>query len=157
MEATFEPSVSTIRTKIDAICTKMAAIEAVELSVLGFMLTGLLMLIPTETPTTIPIAIGFLIIIEGAILGSWAIYLAYIRLTRGLYSRADIRLRIAIAALTSTYTLWAWIILDINRWILAKLVYRGEAPVEYAWSSKSKLARKEWEQAQKAKNVYLSA
>lgn len=149
MEATFEPSVSTIR-------TKMATIEAVELSTIGFLLSVLLMLIPTETPTTIPLAIGLFIIIEGAILGSWAIYLAYIRLTRGLYPRADVRLRIGIAALTSTYTLWAWIILDINRWILAKLIYRGEAPVEYAWSSKSKLVRKEWEQAQKAKQVYLS-
>lgn len=149
MEATFEPSVSTIR-------TKMATIEAIELSTIGFLFSALLMLIPTETPTTIPVAIGLFVITEGAILGSWAIYLAYIRLTRGMYSRLDIRLRFAIAALTGSYTFWAWIILDINRWIMAKLFYRGEAPVEYLWSSKSKLARKEWEQAQKAKQVYLS-
>ena len=75
MEATFEPSVSTIR-------TKMATIEAVELSTIGFLLSVLLMLIPTETPTTIPLAIGLFIIIEGAILGSWAIYLAYIHSDR---------------------------------------------------------------------------
>lgn len=149
MEATFEPSVSSIR-------MKMAMIEAIELSAIGALLSGLLILVPTETPTTITVAIALFVIIEGVILGSWAIYLAYIRLTRGLYPRADVRLRLGIAALTSTYTLWAWIILDINRWILSKLVYQGEAPVEYAWSSKSKLARKEWEQAQKAKNVYLS-
>ncbi len=157
MEATFEPSVSTLRAKINAIRTKMAAIEAVELSSIGFLFWGLLMMIPTDPPATISVAVVLLIVVEGALLGSWGIYLAYIRLTRGMYSRLDIRLRFAIAALTGLYTFWAWIILDINRWIMAKLVYRGEAPVEYLWSAKSKLARKEWETAQKAKNVYLSA
>jgi hypothetical protein len=142
MEATFQPS-------FPSFLKKMAAIEAIELSTLGFMLWGLLMLIPTETPNTLPVVIGFLIIIQGVILGSWAIYLAYIRLTRGLYPRADVRLRIALAILTSTYTLWAWIILDINRWILSKLFYRGEAPVEYAWSSRSKQVRKTWEELRK--------
>lgn len=149
MEATFEPSVSTIR-------TKMVTIEAIELSTIGLLLAALFILIPTETPMTAMAAVVIVILFEGILLGSWAIYLAYIRLTRGLYPRADIRLRFAIGFLTSTYTFWAWIILDINRWILSKLVYQGEAPVEYAWSSKSKLARKEWEQAQKVKNVYLS-
>ena len=149
METTFQPSLS-------GFLTKMLLLEAIELSTLGAILWGLLMLIPTETPTTLAVAIGFMVIIQGVILGSWVIYLAYIRLTRGLYPRADLRLRIALAIFTTTYTLWAWLILDINRWILAKLFYRGEAPVEYAWSSRSKLVRKEWEQAQKARNVYLS-
>ena len=144
MENTFEPS-------FPSFLNKMAVIEAMELSILGFLFGGLLLLIPTETPTTLRVAVGILIIIQGIILGSWAIYLAYIRLTRGLYPRADFRLRIVLAILTSTYTLWAWLILDLNRWILAKLIYRGEAPVEYAWSSQSKLVRKQWEQAHKVK------
>lgn len=146
METTFEPS-------LPGFLNKMAVIEAFELSMIGFMVWGLLMLIPTDTPITITVALGILIIIEGAILVSWAIYLAYIRLTRGLYPRVDLRLRIVLALLTSTYTLWAWLMLDINRWILAKLVYRGEAPVEYAWSSRSKQARKEWEQAKRASTI----
>jgi hypothetical protein len=149
METTFQPSLPSFR-------SRMAAIEAIELTTIGFLLWGLMMLVPTETPTTIAVAIGFLVITQGLILGSWAIYLAYIRLTRGLYPRVDLRLRIALAIFTSSYTLWAWIILDINRWIMSKLFYLGEAPVEYAWSSRSKLARKEWEQAQKARNVYTS-
>jgi hypothetical protein len=62
----------------------------------------------------------------------------------------DVRLRIFFAAITTTYTLWAWILLDINRLILAKLLYRGAAPVEYAWSWRSKQRRKLWEQGQKA-------
>jgi hypothetical protein len=33
---------------------------------------------------------------------------------------------------------------------MSKLFYRGEAPVEYAWSARSKLGRKLWEQTQKA-------
>jgi hypothetical protein len=146
MENTFEPS-------LPSFLNKMAAIEAMELPILGFLLGGLLLLIPTETPTTLVVAFGILVIIQGVILGSWAIYLLYIRLTRGLYPRVDLRLRIVLALLTSTYTLWAWLILDINRWMLAKLIYRGEAPVEYAWSSRSKLARKEWEQANKSVQI----
>lgn len=148
MEATFEPSISTIR-------TKMAAIEAIELSTIGFLFWGLIAIVPTDTPTPISVIITGFVLIEGFLLGSWAIYLAYVRITRGLYYRLDIRLKFLIGMLTGTYTLWAWTILDINRWILAKLVYRGEAPVEYAWNSKSKLARKEWEQAQKAKQAYF--
>jgi hypothetical protein len=147
MEATFEPSVSTIR-------TRMAAIEAIELSIIGILLWSPFVLIPTETQLDLITMIIALVVFEGAILGSWAIYLVYIRLTRGMYSRLDIRLRFAIAALTGSYTFWAWIILDINRWILAKLFYRGEAPVEYLWSSRSKLARKEWEQAKKASRFW---
>ena len=146
METTIQPSVP-------GFLNKMAAIEALELSFLGFLFWGLLMLIPTETPNTLEVVIGFLVIIQGIILGSWAIYLAYIRLTRGLYPRADFRLRIVLAIFTSTYTLWAWLILDFNRWILSKLIYRGEAPVEYAWSSRSKLERKLWEQQRKARSA----
>lgn len=153
MEATFEPSVSTI---LSTIRTKMAAIEAVELSVISLVLWGLMIFTSTnETHDFATLAILFLFV-EGALLGSWAIYLAYIRVTRGMYPRLDIRLRFLIAVITGSYTFWAWIILDINRWILSKLVYQGEAPVEYAWSPRSKLVRKEWEQAQKAKQVYLS-
>jgi hypothetical protein len=143
METTFQPSISSF-------IKKMAVIEFFELSILGLLLWGLVVFIPTETPTTIEMAAGFLIIIQGGILGSWLIYLAYIRLTRGLYPRADVRLRIVLAILTSTYTLWTWLFLDANRWVLSKLIYRGEAPVEYAWNSQSKLNRKLWEQQQKS-------
>ena len=149
MDATFQPAIASFR-------SKMALIEAIELSAIAFFLWGLFVLIPTETPMPLDVVIVAFFLAEGFILGSWAIYLAYIRLTRGLYPRADVRLRFLLAFLTSTYTLWAWLILDLNRWILAKLVYQGDAPVEYAWSSKSKLIRKQWEAEQKAKNVYLS-
>lgn len=143
METTFQPSLPSFR-------SKMASIEAMELSIIGFLLTGLMMLIPTETQLDLVSAVFFLVFVEGAIFGSWAIYLGYIRFTRGLHPLRDLRLRISLAVITSTYTLWTWIIFDINRWILAKLVYQGEAPVEYAWSAKSKLVRKLWEEARKA-------
>jgi hypothetical protein len=57
---------------------------------------------------------------------------------------------IIAAMLTASYTFWAWTILDVNRWLMQKLVYRGAAPVEYAWSARSKQIRKAWEQARKA-------
>ncbi len=139
MENTFQPSLPSFR-------TRMAAIEAMELSVIGFLFWGLLVMIPSETSLTLFDLIGILVVIEGFLLGTWAIYLAYIRVSRFFPSRVDIRLRIFFAAITTTYTFWAWILLDINRLILSKLLYRGEAPVEYCWSWKSKQRRKAWEQ-----------
>jgi hypothetical protein len=53
---------------------------------------------------------------------------------------------------TGSYTFWAWTILDINRFLISRLLYRGEAPVEFAWSESSKQRRKVWEQARKAYN-----
>ncbi|HEY9489195.1 MAG TPA: hypothetical protein VIQ51_12715 [Chryseosolibacter sp.] len=47
-------------------------------------------------------------------------------------------------------TFWTWTILDINRLLLARLFYHGDAPVEDAWSARSKYVRKRWEQAQSA-------
>lgn len=146
MENTLQPSLPAFRSKI-------TLIEFMELSILGFMFWGLLMIVPSDTPTSVVDLIIFLMLTEAIILGSWAIYLAYIRLTRGWYPRVDIRVNILLAALTGTYTLWTWIALDINRFILAKLLYCGDAPVEYAWSPRSKQARKEWEQAKRANTI----
>jgi hypothetical protein len=89
------------------------------------------------------------VVIEGGLLGSWAIYNLYIRIARAGGRRVDVGLWIIAAAATGSYTFWAWTILDINRWIMKKLFYRGEAPVEYAWSSRSKQVRKAWEAARK--------
>ena len=93
--------------------------------------------------------LSLLLIIEGGLLGSWGIYNIYIRLARAGGRRVDVGLWIIAAAATGSYTFWAWTILDINRWIMKKLFYRGEAPVEYAWSSRSKQVRKAWEAARK--------
>jgi hypothetical protein len=58
--------------------------------------------------------------------------------------------RLGTVVLTRNFTLWCWIILDVNRLILAKLLYQGDALVEYAFSWRSKQRRKIWEQLQKA-------
>ncbi len=141
MEDTFQPSLSSF-------LSKMAAIEAMELSAIGLAVWGFCLQVSDDTPP-LDILLGILFLTEGFLLGSWAIYLAYIRISRIFPSRVDVRFRIFFAAITTCYTLWAWIILDINRFILAKLIYRGEAPVEYAWSWRSKQRRKEWEKSRK--------
>jgi hypothetical protein len=143
MEATFQPSVSSVRSKI-------ALIEFIELSILTFAVWLLGISNALKEPgTTLASQFNFLIGLALIVLGSWVIYLAYIRITRGLYPRLDIRLRILIVVLTGSYTLWAWLLLDLNRFIVSKLFYRGEAPVEYAWSSRSKQVRKTWEELRK--------
>jgi hypothetical protein len=72
------------------------------------------------------------------------------RLARAAGGRVDIALWVIASAFTGSYTFWAWTILDINRRLLARLFYQGDAPVEYAWSARSKYVRKRWEQAQRA-------
>ena len=145
METTFQPSLPAFR-------SKLALIEAMELSVIGFVFWGLLALVPSDTPETLVNLIIFLMIIEGFLLGSWVIYNIYIRIARAGGRTVDIVIWVLASLLTGSYTFWAWTVLDLNRWLMSKLLYRGEAPVEYAWSWRSKLMRKMWEQMEQAKS-----
>ncbi len=142
METTLQPSSQDLRTNI-------GNIEAIELSVIGFILWGLLAMMPADE--TFFNLVMFLVITEGALLGSWLIYNLYIRIARASGRLVDVGIWVFATSLTASYTFWAWTILDVNRWLVTKLLYRGEAPVEYAWSWRSKQVRKLWEQAHKAK------
>ncbi|MCI0609551.1 MAG: hypothetical protein L0Z71_10880 [Anaerolineae bacterium] len=149
METTFESSpLFSLQSKLQSLRTKITSIEAIELAILGVALFGFLVSNSTASPDLLVLFI-LLVMCKGFLFGSWGIYNGYIRITRATNSRLDYRLRLKLGILTGTYTLWAWLLLDINRFILSKLFYRGEAPVEYAWSSRSKHARNEWEQARK--------
>lgn len=141
METTFQPSIPSFRNKI-------TAIEAMELTILGFAFWCLGAFTALRTPnTSLGDQIIFLIITEVILLGSWAIYNGYIRIARAGGRAVDIGIWIIASLLTGTYTFWAWIILDVNRLLMSKLFYRGDAPVEFAWSARSKQIRKAWEQA----------
>lgn len=87
----------------------------------------------------------------------WGVYLLYIRLARAGGAVVDVGLWLLMATITSSFTFWCWTVLDINRLMMAKLFYRGEAPVEYAWSARSKRRRREWEQARKAATAQKQA
>lgn len=135
---------------LQALRSKIALIEAIELATLGFILWILISLITIGAPDVgISNLIVIFIMIEGALLGSWLIYNLYIRIARAGGKTIDIALWVLATVVTASYTFWTWTILDINRWIIAKLFYRGEAPVEYAWSVRSKQIRKMWEASQK--------
>jgi hypothetical protein len=99
---------------------------------------------------SIRIKITLIEAIELALLGSWVIYNVHIRIARAAGRMVDIGLWIIASALTGSYIFWAWTILDVNRYVMAKLFYRGKAPVEYAWSIRSKQIRNMWGQTQKA-------
>lgn len=143
METALESSAQGVRSKI-------TTIEAIELAVLGFGLWGLTALLSIGDPevTFVSEVVG-LIIIEGGLLGSWLIYNLYIRIARAGGKAVDVGIWVIAAAATASYTFWAWTVLDINRWLMKKFFYRGEAPVEYAWSARSKQIRKAWELARK--------
>ena len=91
---------------------------------------------------------GFAALVAGLFL--WGVYLLYIRIARWGGPAVDVGLWLICSLATATFTFWCWTVLDINRWIIAKLLYRGEAPVEFAWSAPSKRRRKDWEAARKA-------
>lgn len=147
METALQPSLSPLRSKI-------VILEAIELTFLGFGFWSLLALVPgNSSAPSLPDLIIFLFFTEAIVLGSWLLYNGYIRIARAAGGKVDIALWLIASALTGSYTFWTWTILDINRLLVAKLLYQGVAPVEYAWSIKSKKVRKVWEQAQKASSI----
>ena len=151
METTFE---SASGSALQSLRTRITFIEAIELAAIGFALWCLLAIASPDTPASSPLEmIIFLAITEGAVLGSWLIYNVYIRIARAGGRIVDIGVWILATVLTSSYTFWAWSILDLNRMLMAKFLYLGEAPVEYAWSVQSKQVRKAWERARKANNI----
>jgi hypothetical protein len=136
-------------------------IELVEIGVLSVIAGGLLsmlMLVGSVTSDSLPeggigtLLISFLMILCGVPLALgvlWGMYLVYIRLARWGGAIVDILLWIGAASITASFSFWCWTIFDINRLIMTKLFYRGEAPVEFAWSVGSKAVRKAWEQQRK--------
>ncbi len=144
METTIQSSSKDFR-------TKMGMIEGIELAILGFVLWSIAALLSLGAPDVgIVSLLTVFVMIEGALLGSWLIYNLYIRIARAGGKAVDIGLWIIAATATASYTFWAWSLLDINRFLMKKLLYRGEAPVEFAWSTRSKQIRKAWEQARGA-------
>lgn len=148
METTFESSSGSA---LQSLRSRITVIEAIELSAIGFALWCLFVIASPKTPDSSFLdLIVFLVLTEGVLLGSWVFYNIYIRIARAGGRIVDISLWILATLLTSSYTFWAWSILDLNRLLMAKLFYRGEAPVELAWSSQSKQVRKAWERERKA-------
>lgn len=147
MEATFETSVPNVRNKI-------ALIEAIELFIIGSALWALFSILNMlSSKPDLAGLFTFFLVTHVVLLGSWAIYNAYIRIARAGGRTVDIAIWVLASLATGTYTFWAWLILDFNRFIMTKLFYRGEAPVEYAWNWRSKQVRKLWEQARKSSGV----
>lgn len=144
METALQPSLQPFRSRI-------AAIEAIELASLGFLFWFFCAILTISDPKfSFLDQVVFFVFTQGLVLGSWAIYNVYIRIARAGGRLVDVSLWIAGSALTASYTFWVWTILDLNRRFIAKKFYRGEAPIEYAWSIRSKRIRKAWEQAQKS-------
>ncbi len=147
-----------IQSSSQGIRTQIGKIEAAELAILGFVLWCVSALLTIGAPDVgIVSLLVVLIMIEGALLGSWLIYNLYIRIARAGGKTIDILVWVVASLATASYTFWAWTILDINRWLMKKLFYRGEAPVEYAWSARSKQIRKAWEQARKVSTQTVTA
>ena len=147
MEPTIESPAHHLRLVLQS---KIAIIELIELSILTFAFWYLLLILPPqELNSKLANQLDLLDGLAPIVLGSWLIYNLYIFLARIGGRKVDVAIWIIASLVTATYTFWAWSILDLNRWIMAKLFYRGEAPVEYAWSAQSKLLRKVWLEAHK--------
>lgn len=137
--------------------SRMAAIEAVELGVLSLGVLALMAVAGVmEAEITLVNVLATSVLIIGALFILWGSYNLYIWLARAGGGALDVGLWVIAAAATASVTFWAWSAFDVNRWILAKVFYRGAAPVEYAWSAKSKQRRKAWEAARKAVAMALA-
>ena len=77
-------------------------------------------------------------------------YYVYIRVARAGGRTIDLIIWIVASFVTGSFTFWSWTVLDLNRFILRRTLYKGEAPIEYAWNTVSKARRKEWEAWRKA-------
>ena len=153
METTFESSSESV---LRSVRNKIALIEFIELGAIGFALWCFFVIASTTTPdSTVLDLVIFFVLTQGIILGSWVIYNVYIRIARAGGRVVDVALWVLASLATSTYTFWAWSILDLNRFLMSKLFYLGEAPVEFAWSSSSKQVRKAWEQTRKSSSLQL--
>jgi len=141
---------TTMNSSLQGFRNKIAMIEAIELATIGFVLWCLIAILSVNTPDSSIVEMStFLLIIEGALLGSWALYNIFIRIARAGGKFVDVGVWVLATAATGSYTFWAWTILDGNRFLMSKLLYRGDAPVEYAWSARSKQVRKAWDKARK--------
>ena len=130
--------------------SKIALIEAIELSALGFLVWCLGVAAMIGNPDETFLSMIFLFAgIEGILLGTWAIYNLYICIARAGGKFVDTGVWVLATIATGSYTFWTWTILDGNRLLMSKLLYRGDAPVEYAWSARSKQVRKAWDKARK--------
>lgn len=147
MEITFEPSFH------DNLRAKVTTIEFIELSLLGFAVWCLGAYNAARAGEPLFDILILLVALEIIVLGSWAIYNLYIRVARSLGPTLGRLLWVLAVLGTGSYTLWTWILLDANRFLIARLFYRGEAPIEYAWSYRSRQRRYAWEQTRKLKTV----
>ncbi|HSL29528.1 MAG TPA: hypothetical protein VK900_10040 [Anaerolineales bacterium] len=149
METTLQPSLQ------QNARMRLAVIEAVELASLAFGFWALIMLLQLIAPdkTNLTDDLIFLAVTEVIVLGSWAIYNLYIRVARTLGPVLGHLIWVVAVIGTGSYFLWAWILLDANRFLMSRLFYRGEAPVEYSFSPRSRQRRYDWEEARKANTV----
>lgn len=147
MDTTFEPSFQ------DNLRSKITTIEFIELSLLGFAVWCLAAYNAVHSGERLFDLLSVLIFLEIILLGSWAIYNLYIRVARFLGRTFGRMLWVLASMVTGSYTLWAWILLDANRFLMTRLFYRGEAPVEYSLSSRSRQRRYDWEQTRKTNTV----
>lgn len=144
MDITFEPSFQ------DHLRSKITTIEFIELSLLGFSVWCLGAYNAARSGESLFDILNMLILLELVLLGSWGIYNLYIRVARSLGGCLGHMLWMVAVLGTGSYFLWAWILLDANRFVMSRLFYRGEAPIEYAFSPRSRQRRYDWEEARKA-------
>ena len=143
--------------KIKGIRNNLTKIELIELSLLAFVLGlafGILgiFITPSNERVSSDFTMGLIeipLLAVLAILFLWGVYMLYIRMARAGGKVVDIAIWVIMAIITSSVSFWCWTILDLNRLLMTKLIYKGETPVEYAWSAKSKAYRKAWEEAKK--------
>lgn len=136
--------------------TRLHALEAIEITMIGLGITAVMGAVVAPQQITAIGPWGFLLelVSVGVLLTlgpllAWSLYTGFVVITCPALV-LDLGLWLAASALTSGFAILFFTAFDLNRLLVAALLYRGEAPVAYAWSYGSKRRRREWLRARRA-------
>lgn len=139
-----------LATLIERLRGNLYVLEWIELTGLGLLLaTFVNVAVPSQGINALTTTALVQFFIPAVFVGAWLIYALGLRLARALGSDAGsvvLWILIGFVIFLSGGTIVILVtLLDLNRFLVARLLYRGAAPAEYIWNPNSLARRRAWE------------
>ncbi len=150
--------VERLATLIERLRGNLYALELVELTAWGFLLaTFVNVVVPSQGSNALAITALVQFFIPAVFVAAWLIYAICIRLARALGGQAGpmaLWIGIGFAIFLSGGTIVVLVtLLDLNRFLVSRLLYRGDAPAEYLWNPNSLARRRAWDDMMKERQT----
>jgi len=147
-----------LATLIERLRGNLYALELIELTGLGFLLaTFVNVVVPSQGANALAITALVQFFIPAVFVVAWLVYAICIRLARALGGQAGpvaLWILIGFAVFLSGGTIIVLItVLDLNRFLVSRLLYRGAKPVEYIWNQNSLDRRRAWDEMMKERQT----